>query len=288
MLLPPLLHAPSSRYSSPMLDNSAPLPSEAIDEATAPFEVYNEIGAAPVLLVCDHASRFIPPALAGLGLSEAEVCRHIAWDIGVAEVTKGLARRLDAPAVLSRFSRLVVDPNRDVDDDTLMPAVSDGVAVPGNRDLSAAARAARIAEFHAPYHAAVERALAASVGWPDTNAKRAPALVSMHSFTPVMDGIERPWQVGILWDHDGRMALPLMETLRARGIAVGDNQPYSGRDVQGYTLRLHAESRGLPNVLIEVRQDLIDTHHGAAEWVDVLGEALNTVRAGLEEEGPRA
>ena len=260
-----------------MLDNSAPLPSEATDEATAPFEVYNEIGAAPVVLVCDHASRFVPPVLAGLGLSEAELCRHIAWDIGVAEVTKGLARRLDAPAVLSRFSRLVIDPNRDMGDDTLVPTASDGVAVPGNQDLSAASRAARVAEFHAPYHAAVERALAAAA-----RRHKAPALVSMHSFTPVMDGIERPWQIGILWDHDGRLPLPMMEALRARGIAVGDNQPYSGRDVQGYTLRLHAESRGLPNVLIEVRQDLIDTHHGAAEWVVVLGEALVTVLAGLE------
>lgn len=261
-----------------MLETRAPLPAEAPDESP-PFEVYNEIGAAPVLLVCDHASHFIPPALDGLGLSEAELCRHIAWDIGIAEVTKGLARRLDAPAVLSHFSRLVVDPNRDTGDDTLVPAVSDGVTVPGNQALPAAARAARIAEFHAPYHAAVERALAAAV-----QRHKTPALVSMHSFTPVMDGIERPWQIGILWDHDGRLPLPLMETLRARGIAVGDNQPYSGRDVQGYTLRLHAESRGLLNVLIEVRQDLIDTHHGAAEWVEVLGEALVMVLAGLEEE----
>ena len=262
-----------------MAEISASTQVAAADESPPPFEVYNEIGATPVLLVCDHASRFIPRALGGLGLSEADLYRHIAWDIGVAEVTKGLARRLDAPAVLSRFSRLVVDPNRDTGDDTLVPAVSDGVAVPGNQGLSAAARAARIAEFHAPYHAAVERALAAAV-----RQHAAPALVSMHSFTPVMDGTERPWQIGILWDHDGRLAEPLIEALRARGIAVGDNQPYSGRDVQGYTLRLHAESRGLLNVLIEVRQDLIDTHHGAAEWVDVLGEALVTALAGLEEE----
>jgi len=247
----------------------------AADEP-APFEVYNETGAAPVLLVCDHASRFIPRALAGLGLSEAELCRHIAWDIGVADVTRGLARRLDAPAVLSHFSRLVVDPNRAIGDDTLVPADSDGVDVPGNHDMTPQARAARVAEFHAPYHGAVERALTALV-----DRHGAAALVSMHSFTPVMDGIERPWHIGILWDHDGRLPVPLMEALRARGIAVGDNQPYSGHDVQGYTLRLHAEAHGLPNVLIEVRQDLIDTHHGAAEWVDVLGEALVTVLAGL-------
>lgn len=260
----------------------------AIDELPAAFEVYNESGAAPVLLVCDHASRFIPPALAGLGLSEAEVCRHIAWDIGIAEVTKGLARRLDAPAVLSRFSRLVIDPNRDVGDDTLVTAVTDGVVVPGNQGLSAAARAARIADFHAPYHAAVEQALVAAMGRPTSDANPLPALISMHSFTPVMDGVERPWQVGILWDHDGRLPVPFMEALRARGIAVGDNQPYSGHDVQGYTLRRHAEAHDLPNVLVEVRQDLIDTHHGAAEWVGVLGTALVTVLAGLGEGAPGA
>jgi predicted N-formylglutamate amidohydrolase len=247
----------------------------AVDEP-APFEVYNEIGAAPVLLVCDHASRFIPRALAGLGLSEAELCRHIAWDIGIAEVTKGLARHLDAPAVLSHFSRLIIDPNRAEADDTLVPAVSDGVAIPGNRDVTPGARAARIAEFHAPYHAAVEQTLVAAMG-----RHPALALVSMHSFTPVMDGFERPWQIGILWDQDGRLPVPFMEVLRARGIAVGDNAPYSGRDVQGYTLRRHAEAHGLPNVLIEVRQDLIDTHHGAAEWTAILGETLVPVLAGL-------
>ncbi len=251
------------------------LPLLAADEPP-PFEVYNETGAAPVLLVCDHASRFIPRALGGLGLSEAELCRHIAWDIGIADVTRGLARRLDAPAVLSHFSRLIVDPNRAQGDDTLVPAVSDGVDVPGNRDVTPAARAARVGEFHAPYHAAVETALVAMM-----RRHKAAALVSMHSFTPVMDGIERPWHVGILWDQDGRLPLPFMEALLARGIAVGDNEPYSGRDVQGYTLRRHAEAHDLPNVLIEVRQDLIDTHHGAAEWVEVLGEALVPVLAGL-------
>jgi predicted N-formylglutamate amidohydrolase len=252
----------------------------AADEP-APFEVYNETGAAPVLLVCDHANRFIPRALGKLGLSEVELCRHIAWDIGIADVTRGLARRLDATAVLSHFSRLVVDPNRALADESLVPAVSDGVTVPRNQAVPPEARKARIAAFHAPYHAAVEQALTTSMGRPTSEANPAPALVSMHSFTPVMDGIERPWQIGILWDHDGRLPVPMMEALRARGIAVGDNQPYSGHDVQGYTLRRHAEAHGLPNVLIEVRQDLIDTHHGAAEWVEVLGEALVKVLAGL-------
>jgi predicted N-formylglutamate amidohydrolase len=271
-----------------MVEISASTELAAPDDSPPPFEIYNESGAAPVLLVCDHASRFIPRALGGLGLSEAELCRHIAWDIGIADVTKGLARHLDVPAILSHFSRLIVDPNRDVGDDTLIPAVSDGVAVPGNRAVSESERAARIAAYHAPYHAAVEQALVTAVAREGANAGGRAALISMHSFTPVMDGFERPWQVGVLWDHDGRLPVPLMEALRARGIAVGDNKPYSGHDVQGYTLRRHAEAHNLPNVLIEMRQDLIDTHHGASEWVDVLGEALARVLADLEYEVPSA
>jgi predicted N-formylglutamate amidohydrolase len=238
----------------------------------APCEGFNPEGAAPLLLICDHASRFLPRRLGTLGLSEAELARHIAWDIGIAEVTRGLARRLDAPAVLSRFSRLAVDPNRALDDPTLIPQISDGVVVPGNQALSPGDIQARIETFHRPYHQAVGRAL-------DELTARgpAPALVSMHSFTPVFDGVERPWQVGILWDADPRLPRPLMARLRAQGVSVGDNQPYTARDGHGYTLFEHAVRRGLPHVLIEIRQDLIDTHHGAAAWVDRLGDSLRVV-----------
>ena len=227
-----------------------------------------------MLLVCDHASRFVPRALGGLGLGEAELRRHIAWDIGIAEVTRALADRLGAPAVLSHFSRLIIDPNRGLDDLTLIPQLSDGVIVPANRDLSAAASQARIATFHQAYHGAVIRVLESMMA-----RRQAPAIVSMHSFTPVMKGVERPWQIGILWNRDGRLPVPLMARLRARGLTVGDNEPYSGRDNHGYTLHVHAEPRGLANVLIEVRQDLIDTHHGAAEWAELLGETLQAILA---------
>jgi predicted N-formylglutamate amidohydrolase len=239
-----------------------------------PFEVYNGAGATPVLLVCDHASRFVPRALGDLGLGEAELRRHIAWDIGIAEVTRALADRLGAPAVLSHFSRLIIDPNRGFDDLTLIPQLSDGVIVPANRNLTAADRQARIATFHQAYHGAVIRTLDAMIG-----RGQAPAIVSMHSFTPVMKGVERPWQIGILWNRDGRLPVPLMARLRARGLTVGDNEPYSGRDNHGYTLHVHAEPRGLANALIEVRQDLIDTHHGAAEWAELLGETLQAILA---------
>ena len=189
----------------------------AADELT-PFEVYNKTGAATVLLVCDHASRFIPRALCGLGLGEEELCRHIAWDIGIADVTKGLAMLLDAPAVLSQFSRLIIDPNRPHDDELLVPQVSDGVAVPGNRDITPLAQAARIAEFHAPYHAAVADALAALLQQPKSHADLLPALISMHSFTPVMNGFKRPWHIGILWDRDER--LPCRSWSRSDSVAL--------------------------------------------------------------------
>ncbi len=240
----------------------------------AAFELINPEGAAQVLLLCDHASNRIPAPWGSLGLDEGQVCRHIAWDIGAAEVTRILSERLDAPAVLSRFSRLLVDPNRQPDVESLIPEEVDGVTIPGNQDLTDLERERRLAAFHRPYHQAIEETLirmeARGPG---------PAIISMHSFTPVMEGVERPWQIAILWNADPRMPVPLMENLRAQGLTVGDNEPYSGRHIHGYTLQHHADPRGAANVLIEVRQDLIDTRHGAAEWADVLEGALLPILA---------
>jgi predicted N-formylglutamate amidohydrolase len=241
-----------------------------------PFEILNGAGKAPLLLLCDHATRFIPRALDGLGLDESALTRHVAWDIGIAEVTRHLARRLDAPAVFSHFSRLIVDPNRQPDNPTLMPEISDGTVVPGNRDLDADARRARIETFFQPYHDAIDAQLDAMLA-PGKEGGRVPALVSMHSFTPVMHGIPRPWEIGILWNRDPRLPRPLMERLRAEGLTVGDNEPYSGADGHGYTQHTHGDRRGLANVLIEVRQDLIDTQQGASLWAERLGAALEDV-----------
>ncbi len=239
----------------------------------APFELVRPEASAPAVLVCDHASPFIPRALQGLGLDETELARHIAWDIGAAEVTRQLAGLLDAPAVVSHFSRLVIDPNRRPDHETSIPEESDGVAVPGNHKLPDAERAARINSFFRPYQDAIARTL-------DDCRRRCgldPVLISLHSFTPVMNGIERPWKVGVLWNEDPRLPRPLIDRLRAAGIPVGDNEPYSGRTHFGYTTQTHADARGLANVLIEVRQDLIDTHHGAREWADLLGRVLKEI-----------
>jgi predicted N-formylglutamate amidohydrolase len=237
-----------------------------------PHELFNGAGQAPLLLICDHATRFIPRALKGLGLDEAALTRHIAWDIGIAEVTRQLARRLDAPALLSHFSRLIIDPNRQLDNPTLMPEISDGTVVPGNRDLDDAQRRARVATFFKPYHDAIDAQLDAMQA-----AGKTPVLVSMHSFTPIMHGVQRPWEIGILWNRDPRLPRPLMERLRAEGLSVGDNEPYSGADGHGYTQHTHGDRRGLANVLVEVRQDLIDTQQGAALWAESLGAALDAV-----------
>ncbi|RDD61757.1 N-formylglutamate amidohydrolase [Ferruginivarius sediminum] len=240
----------------------------AADEP-APYHVYNPRGSAPVLLLCDHADNFIPRALDRLGLNDEHLERHIAYDIGIAPVTEMMADALDAPAVFSHFSRLIVDPNRQLDDPTLMPQVADGTVVPGNEDLGGDAVEARLAAFFRPYHDAVERQLDSM-----QTAARRPAVISMHSFTPVMRGRERPWHVGVLWDSDERLPVPLMRRLAAQGYCVGDNEPYSGRDGHGYTQHVHADRRGLANALIELRQDLIDTRHGQREWADIMIDAL--------------
>lgn len=233
-------------------------------------EILNRDGACRAILICDHASRAVPAVLANLGLDEAALVRHIAWDIGVADVTRRLARRLDAVAVLSGYSRLVIDCNRRLGDPTSIAQESDGVPVPGNRGLSATERSARADACFHPYHAAIAGVLDGR-----RRAGLVPALVSMHSFTPVMAGFERPWHIGILWNRDPRLAEPLLAGLRAEpDLCVGDNEPYSGRDEHGYSIHAHGEGRGLPYALIELRQDLIDTHHGAGAWADRLARVL--------------
>lgn len=242
-----------------------------------PFEILNPDSEKPVVLIADHATRFIPRALGNLGLDEASLLRHIAWDIGIAEVTRALAGHLGVTAVLSRFSRLVIDPNRPLGSPASIPEESDGVPVPGNRGLDPRARDLRAATFFAPYHAAIRRVLQIHL-----KAGRHPALISMHSFTPVLESSERPWKIGILWNEDPRLPRPLIAMLRALDIPVGDNEPYSGRDAHGYTQHVHGDDRRLANALIEVRQDLIDTHHGAEEWAAILGEILQAALADPE------
>ncbi|HEY3917997.1 MAG TPA: N-formylglutamate amidohydrolase [Stellaceae bacterium] len=246
------------------------------DTDPPPVELAHAAGTAPILLTCDHASHRVPGALGKLGLSEIAIAQHIGWDIGAAAVTRVLAERLDCPAVLAGYSRLVIDCNRDPADTSSIPAASDGIAIPGNAALDEPARQARRAALFAPYHAAIDAQLAriATRGF-------VPAVISMHSFTPQMKGFARPWHIGVLWDREGRIALPLLAALRAAldPALVGDNQPYSAREPVGYTQRHHAFERGLPHVAIELRQDLIADETGAAQWAERLARLLPPILA---------
>ena len=242
-----------------------------------PFEVVNADGAAPVVFLCDHASNRVPRALDNLGLPPAELERHIAWDIGAAAITRRLAAHFDAPAVLAGYSRLVIDCNRRLKDAQSILPLSDGTAIPGNRDLTERDAAARVEACFEPYH----RACTAVLDGVEARGSEVPPVVMMHSFTPDLNGARRPWHAGVLWDgEDGRMALPLLRALRARnGLLIGDNEPYSGTSRHGYTMPTHAARHGRANVQIEVRQDLVADEAGIERWSAILIEALTRVLA---------
>jgi predicted N-formylglutamate amidohydrolase len=256
------------RIEDPILDRH---PVEIIEGST-------ESGA---LILCDHASNAVPPDLGDLGLPEVEFQRHIAYDIGAAAVTRSLARRLGAPAILTRFSRLVIDPNRGRDDPTLVMRLSDGAVVPGNAGADAAEVERRIARFYEPYDEAISAAIARALA-----AGHPPAIVTVHSFTPIWRGWPRPWHVGILWDADDRFARPLLEGLSAeQGLVVGDNEPYDGA-LAGDTVDRHATARGLANALIEIRQDLIASDEGAEEWAERFARLLAPLLADPARRSP--
>lgn len=235
-----------------------------------PVEIVPGDAARGLLLICEHASNHVPEDLAQLGLPEHEFSRHIAYDIGAAAVTRRLAALLGAPAILTRFSRLIIDPNRGALDPTLVMRLSDGAIVPGNARIDEAGKQARIARFYAPFDAAVDQAVGAAMatGVP-------PAIVTIHSFTPFWRTVPRPWHVGILWDRDDRMSVPLIAGLRAdpADLTVGDNQPYGG-GLPGDTIDRHALARGLPNALVEIRQDLIAGETGQIAWADRFARLL--------------
>lgn len=237
-----------------------------------PYEIVAGQGHVRLILLCDHASNRIPAEYGDLGLDASQFERHIAYDIGAASLTRGLAGRLGATAVLSCFSRLLIDPNRGMDDPTLIMRLSDGAVVPGNRDVDAHERALRIARFHQPYHHAIAAAVA------ETKAQgHVPFLVSIHSFTPVWRGWQRPWHVGILWDRDEQVARAMIRGFLAQGdLVVGDNEPYHGA-LEGDTLNTHGTMAGLPHALIEVRQDLIAAKTGVDEWVERVAKVIEPI-----------
>jgi predicted N-formylglutamate amidohydrolase len=227
-----------------------------------PFEMIEGDRAKGLLLVADHAGRDLPDEYGDLGLPAAEFERHIAYDIGVEAVVRKLAHLLDVPAVMAQFSRLLIDPNRGEDDPTLIRQLYDGTIVPGNYPIADGERERRLDRFYRPYHDAVS-AVTASVAH---ESGKAPFILSIHSFTPVMQEHVRPWHVGVLWDLDDRAPRPLIEMLAEdRSLVVGDNEPYDGA-LRGDTMFRHAIVNGFAHALIEIRQNLIADEKGAKEW----------------------
>jgi predicted N-formylglutamate amidohydrolase len=250
-------------------------------EGWTSFEIVRGAAESQILILCDHATNLLPPEYATLGLDEIQLNRHIAYDIGALAVARELGRRLKATAVWSRFSRLLIDPNRGEDDPTLIMQLSDGAIVPGNATLSNPERKKRMRDFYTPYHSAI----AAEI---DAMAARGlvPCAVSIHSFTEAWRGVPRKWHGAILQDNDPRLAMPLLRELRTRtGLEIGDNEPYSGQ-LRNDTIYRHATLRGLPNVLLEIRQDLIREAKGQQEWAELLAQCLTAIFADAANTGP--
>ncbi len=257
----------SSRRSASILADDEPPAHELIEGS----------GRRPIIFVCDHAANRVPRSLDGLGLADHHLADHIAWDIGAAGVARRLARWFDADAVLAGYSRLVVDLNRSLHDAGAFAEISDGVLVPGNVGLSMEARGARARDVYHPYHRTIRQRIDAG-----TNAEQTPVFIAIHSFTPRTNGVERPCHVGVLWDRDPRLPLPLMRALREDpDIVVADNEPYSGRHPADFTIDHHAEPLGLAHAGIEIRQDLVRDDVGQEQWAARLAHALRPV---LEQE----
>ncbi len=243
----------------------------------AVFTVHHLHGRSPFVLLADHAGQQVPAALHDLGLPQAELDRHIGWDIGIAGTTRALAKRLDAWAIEQTYSRLLIDCNRPLASPTLIPEVSDGTLIPGNAGLSAAQRQQRIDAIHAPYHARISAELdrRREAGIPTV-------LVMMHSFTPAMNGMQRPWHAGVLYHQDTRFAHALLQALRAEGdLVVGDNEPYSVNRNSDYAVPVHGEGRGLVHVELEIRQDLIADAAGQQAWAERLERIFRTLQPSL-------
>jgi predicted N-formylglutamate amidohydrolase len=235
-----------------------------------PSQTLRPQGTGRFVFYCDHASNTVPPELNGLGLPDAELARHIGWDIGAAGVTEELSRIFDAPAIFCNTSRLVIDCNRHLDADDLIPTISDGTAVPGNTGLSDAMRAERIERWFEPYHAAVETVFL------DREARGVSSIaVSIHSMTPCLAGIARPWQIALSSHTDRRLADPVLAALRMPGdIVVGDNQPYDLDPAVDYSTPYHALRRGLLHLQVEFRQDEIAQPLAQRRWAARFAQAL--------------
>ena len=244
-----------------------------LDGEDDPVIALNSTGASPVVVLCEHAGRRIPAKLGTLGLVESDRERHIAWDIGAEGVSRLLAKLLDAPLLLQRYSRLAYDCNRPPEAPDSIPVISETTRIPGNETITAAERLQRIECIYRPFHAAVSGLLDAR-----TAEGRASQIVTIHSFTPVYKGKQRTLDLGILHDRDARLAEKLLKEFP--NVDVRRNEPYGPKDGVCHTLHLHGEVRGLPHAMIEIRNDLIAAERGQAEWAQRLSVALRHTMAG--------
>ncbi|MEE2760865.1 MAG: N-formylglutamate amidohydrolase [Pseudomonadota bacterium] len=238
-----------------------------------PFQPVNGGSSAPLLIICDHASNKLPESVNGLGLPDAEMDWHIAWDIGAAAITRALVARLDAAAVLTSYSRLLIDANRRRGEPESIPKISDGTVIPDNASMSLAAAHARTKQFFWPYHHAINDQLTRlhALG-------RVPAVYSVHTFTPHMEDESRPWHIGVLWKRDDRMVASLLESLPRLNtkLTVGDSLPYTGTQI-AYSLNLHAGLAGFPHVAVEIRQDLTARGVETEKWAELLAASLSEI-----------
>lgn len=240
-----------------------------IERLPPPVRALNAAGTSPFVLLCEHASRFIPATYQGLGLGEPDLSRHIAWDIGAARVAEALSAHLDAPLLLAGYSRLLIDLNRPPASETSIPRVSETTVIPGNADLSPEERQHRVGTYFDPFQAAVGQLLDAR-----QQAGKPTAVIGIHSFTPVFKGFSRPWQAGILYRRSRAFGHGLAEALGGAAAAIAENEPYSIDDESDYTVPVHGEARGLDAALVEIRQDLIADDAGADAWAHRLAAAL--------------
>lgn len=235
----------------------------------AAFEVLESDGRCPFLFTADHAGRYLPKSLGNLGVADSELTRHIAWDIGIAEVSRLVAAHFNAFLILQPYSRLVIDCNRPPEVDSSIATVSEHTEIPGNVGLTAQQRQERRTAIFDPYHARIEAELARR-----DEAGQPTVVIAMHSFTPCYKGSNRIWQVGVLYNRDSRLALRLREVLVAEGLVVGDNEPYFVSDDSDYGIPRYGEQRGNLHVELEIRQDLISDADGQRRWSEILCRAL--------------
>ena len=242
----------------------------------APFRLINEGDPSPIVIICDHASNGVPAAYHDLGLDRTAFEQHIAWDIGAAAISEMLAQRFRAPAILAGASRLFIDCNRQLADPSLIPAASHGTEIPGNQNLSDAECERRWRGWHQSYHQAIRTVIHRKL-----EAGQQPVVLSIHSMTPILRGIARPWQIAVCWSEDSRLSAPMLDALRARGgITVGDNEPYRLDAREDYSVPHHAMERGLRHLQIEFRQDEVADRAGQQRWADLFGDCLEQVLEG--------